>query len=242
MEALFAPSDFKKYFYACLILAAFCFMGALLAISTSGYGNIIEQSIVGTGDLYTRHDSASASDLASVENATVAYEAKREWLAGESEQTFSSSFLVSGASPKGGYRNQYVVKSSGAGYKHIYRATQISGDFAGQGDISLTIGEDGSERLDSLVLMDSRNGNATFQGRIYSSEGGRPITAEESDAVGKFLVRSYLNITTPLTGPDNWLGFCESLNKLIDPAVAPGIYVAPPGYELDSTGNLKKKE
>lgn len=242
MEALFAPSDFKKYFYACLILAVFCFAGAILAISTSGYGNVIEQSISGRGDLYTRHDSQSASDLASVENASLFYEAKREWGSADDTQTLSSSFIVSGAQASGGYRNQYVVKSSGAGYKHVYRATQISGDFAGSGEISLTIGEDGSESLDSLILMDSRSGNATFQGRIYGSEGGKPVTAEEMDAVGQLMIRSYLNVSEPLTGPDNWLGFCESLNKLIDPAIAPGIYVAPPGYELDPTGNLKKKE
>lgn len=204
-----------------------------------GDANVIEQSISGRGDLYTRQDSKSASDLASVENATMVYEAKREWASPDDAQTFASSFIVSGASTKSGYRNQYVVKSSGAGYKHVYRATQISGDFAGSGEVSLTIGEDGAESIDSLILMDSRSGNATFQGRIYGSEGGKPVTAEEMDAVGKFLIRSYLNITEPLTGPDNWLGFCESLNKIIDPAVAPGIYVAPPGYVLDETGNLR---
>lgn len=242
MEALFAPSDFKKYFYACLILAVLCFVGALLAISTSGYGNIIEHSIVGTGDLYTRHDSQSASDLASVANSTVVYEAKREWEGTSTAQTFSSSFIVSGASAKGGYRNQNVVKSSGAGYKHVYRATAITGEFSGRGEVSLTLGEDGAESLDSLILMDSRQGNATFQGRIYSSENGKPVTAEESDAVGRFMIRSYLNITEPITTPAGWLDFCASLDNLIDPKIAKNVYVAPPGYVLDETGNLKKKE
>lgn len=242
MDKLFSPEDIRKYFYASCFLAIICLLAVVYLVGTSGLGNTIEQSLIGRGDVYSRHDSTSASDLASVVNATVAYEVTRKWEGSGPAQTFSSSFIVSGASTKGGYRNQYIVKSSGAGYKHVYRATQISGDFSGSGTVSLTIGEGGAESLDSLILMDSRNGNATFQGRIYSSEGGRPITAEETDAIGQLLVRSYLNITQPLTGPDNWLGFCDSLNKLIDPAIAPGIYVAPPGYVLDSTGNLKKTE
>jgi hypothetical protein len=239
---LFTPEDIRKYFYTSCFLAIICLILALVAIGESGYANTIEQTIIGKGDIYTRHDSQSASDLASAINSTLVYEAKREWTGESESQQFSSSFIVTGAQASGGYRNQYVVKSSGAGYKHVYRATQISGDFAGQGDVSLTIGEDGAESLDSLVLMDSRNGNATFQGRIYSSVGGRPITAEEMDAVGQLMIRSYLNISQTIDKPVGWLDFCGSLNRLIDPAVAPGIYVAPPGYVLDETGNLKKKE
>jgi hypothetical protein len=238
---LFTPEDIRKYFYASCFLAIICLIMALVAIGESGYGNTIEQSITGHGDLYTRHDSAHASDLASTVNSTVVYEEKRIWDVPDSPETFASSFIVSGASARGGFRNQYVVKSSGAGYKHVYRATQITGEFSGSGVVSLSIGEDGAESLDSLILMDSRNGNATFQGRIYSSQNGKPVTAEEMDAVGKLMIRSYLNISQPLIGPDNWLGFCESLNRLIDPAVAPGIYVAPDGYELDEKGNLVRQ-
>jgi hypothetical protein len=240
-DELFTLSDMRKYVYASVLLTIVALIGIILVLLSISGANIIEQSIVGTGDLYTRHDSASASDLASVVNSTVVYDAKREWESGSSPQTFSSSFIVSGATSKGGFRNQYVVKASGAGYKHVYRATAITGEFAGSGDVSLTLGEDGAESLDSLILMDSRNGNATFQGRIYSSEDGKPVTAEESDAVGRFMIRSYLNITQPLTTPQSWLDFCSSLDKLIDPKIAEGIYIAPPGYILDETGNLVKE-
>ena len=242
MDRLFTAEDIRKYFYASCILAIVCLLAIIYLVGTSGMGNVIEQSISGRGDLYTRHDSQSASDLASVENASLVYESKREWGSPDDAQTFTSSFIVSGAQASGGYRNQYVVKSSSVGYKHVYRATQISGDFAGSGEVSLTIGEDGAESLDSLILMDTRSGNATFQGRIYGNEGGKPVTAEEMDAVGKFLMRSYLNISQTTTTPEGWLDFCSGLNRLIDPAVAPGIYVAPDGYVLDKTGNLKKKE
>jgi hypothetical protein len=232
------PPTFLRYYYASVFLAIICFSCAIIAIGVSGYANIVEQSIIGTGDLYTRHDSASASDLASVSNATAVYESKLEWESGSKAQTFSSSFIVSGASSKGGFRNQYVVKASGAGYKHVYRATAISGEFAGSGEVSLTLGEDGAESLDSLILMDSRNGNATFQGRIYNSQSGRPVTAEEMDAVGRFVIRSYLNVSQPIVGPDNWLGFCESLDRDNILAHEGGFYVIPPGYKLDDRMKL----
>jgi hypothetical protein len=240
--------SFRKYFYIAivisgLLIASFvCLVGAILLMGGYVDANVVEQTIMGTGEIYTRHDSEHASDIASVVNSTVVYQAKQEWDVPGSPETFSTSFIVSGASADGGYRNQYVVKSSGAGYKHVYRATSISGDFAGSGEVSLSVGEDGSESLDSLILMDSRNGNATFQGRIYSSQNGRPITKEESDAVGKFLIRSYLNISQPITTTVGWLDFCSSLDRLIDPDVAPSIYVAPEGYELDKIGNLIKKK
>jgi hypothetical protein len=236
--------SFRKYFYIAIIISGLliasfiCLVGAILMMGGYVDANVVEQSIMGTGDLYTSHDTAHASDLASAVNSTVVYQAKHEWDVPGTPETFTSSYIVSGAQANGGFRNQYVVKSSGAGYKHVYRATAISGDFAGSGDVSLTTGGDGAESLDSLILMDSRSGNATFQGRIYNSQSGRPVTAEEMDAVGKFAIRSYLNVSQPITTPAGWLDFCAGLNKIIDPAVAPGVYTAPPGYAPDSTGNL----
>jgi len=220
---LFTPDDFKKYFYASLFLAVFCLILAIIAIGESGQANVIQQSIMGHGDLYTRHDSEGASDLAISDNATVVYQGTRNWESSSKEQTSSSSYIVSGA--QGGYQNQYVVKSSGAGYKHEYRATKIMGDFSGSSEISLTVNDDGAENLDSLILMD---GNATFQGRIYNGQSGKPITEEELDAVGDFVLRSYLNISEEITKPEDWLGFCDRMNRdmiLADEVGA--IYVLP---------------
>jgi hypothetical protein len=213
---IFTPDDFKKYFYASLFLAIICLILAIVAIGESGQANIIEQSIAGQGDLYTRHDSPEASDLAIAENASVVYQAARKWGTDVATQTFSSSYIVSGA--RGGYKNQYVVKASGAGYKHSYQATKITGDFSGSSEVSLTIGDDGAESLDSLILMD---GNATFRGRIYSTDKGRPLTAEEMDAVGKLMIRSYLNITQPITMPEGWLDFCNTFSDALPVSVGP---------------------
>jgi hypothetical protein len=236
--------SFRKYFYIAIIISGLliasfiCLVGAILMMGGYVDANVVEQSIMGTGDLYTSHDTAHASDLASAVNSTVVYQAKHEWDVPGTPETFTSSYIVSGAQANGGFRNQYVVKSSGAGYKHVYRATAISGDFAGSGDVSLTTGGDGAESLDSLILMDSRSGNATFQGRIYNSQSGRPVTAEEMDAVGKFVIRSYLNVSQPIIGPDNWLGFCQSLDRDNILAQEGGFYVVPAGYKLDDRKKL----
>jgi len=209
-------------------------------VSSTGEANIIDQKIIGSGDIYTRHDSESASDLASAVNSTVSYEATRTWDDEESSQKFTTSFIVFGAQSSGGYRNQYVVKSSGAGYKHVYRATAITGDFSGSGEITFSVGEDGAQNLDSLVIMDSRAGNATFQGRIYNVQTGKPITAEETDAAGRFIIESYLNVSQPIKTPEDWLGFCESLDKdvILDKTSPSGYYIIPDGYKLDDNGNL----
>ena len=225
----FTPDDIKKYFYASCMLAVFCLLLAILAISQSGEANTIQQTIVGTGDLYTRHDASDSSDLAIVDNATVRYEGDRNWgNSGDDPKTLDSSVIVSGA--KGGYQNQYRIESSAIGYKHSYTATQIYGDFSGSGEISITVDDAGATNLDSLVLMD---GNATFKGRIYSSGAGKPITSEETDAIGQFIIRSYLNITEPIEQPDDWLGFCDSLNRdiILDDEFG-AIYILPENTSL----------
>jgi hypothetical protein len=184
-------------------------------VSGPAEANTISQKITGTGDVYTRHGTTEAFDQASAVNSTVYYEMNTHWDDNTPGRTFETSFIVVGATSKGGFRNQYVVKSAGAGYKHVYRVTAITGDFVGSGDISLTFGEDGAPSLDSFILMDSRSGNATFQGRITKSVNGRPsnINSEDTDAVGKLLIESYLNITQPIKEPEDWLAFCEALNE-----------------------------
>lgn len=243
VEPLLSATDFRRYFYTCLILAFICFAAAIVSISSSGYANVDELSIMGHGTIDARHASKSAADTAMIQNATVVYEAKREW-GGGSKETLSSSFIVSGASPDGGYRNQYVVKGAGAEHKVEYRATQISGDFSGNGEIVVTATEYDTGpggTLESTINMDSRNGEATFQGRVYNAVEGRPATIEELDAVGQFVLRSYLNISYVPEGPEDWLGFCAATNRdmILDTSVPTGIYIAPPGYYVGEDGQLR---
>jgi len=205
-ETFLTPPDFRKYFYASLILAVFCLVGALIAVSSSGSGNLFEETISGQGTVDHGTYSKHGSDRALAEDAEVVYQMKREW--GGEDQTFLTSFTVTGA--RGGYKNQYVVKASGADYKHTYQATQITGNFTGSGASVVTV-ETGIESIDSLVLMD---GNATFRGRIINGQTGKPVTESETDAVGQFFIRSYLNISKPPKTVEDWLAFCSELDDL----------------------------
>lgn len=211
---LFTPEDIRKYFYASCILAFICFILALITIGQSGQANLIEEKFSGIGQFDHSSYSKSASDRAMSDGGAIAYDMSRDWL-NESAQTFSTSFIVSGAG--GGYKDQYVVKASGAGYKHTYQATKISGDFSGSGESTVSM-ETGVQSLDSLVLMD---GNATFRGRIINGQTGRPATEAEMDAVGEYILRSYLNISEPIKTPEDWLGFCATFSDALPASVGP---------------------
>ena len=221
---LFTPDDFKKYFYASCFLAIFCLILAIIAIGQSGQANVIEEKFSGIGQFDHSSYSKSASDRAMSDGGAIAYEMSRNWK-NESAQTFSTSFIVSGAG--GGYKDQYVVKASGAGYKHTYQATKISGDFAGSGESTVSM-ETGVQSLDSLVLMD---GNATFRGRIINGQTGRPVTEAEMDAVGEYVLRSYLNISEEIKTPEDWLGFCASFSDALPASVGPVKLVPENGTE-----------
>jgi len=230
------PSDLSKHEVFMLMLTACLVAGAVMVIGLAMFGcaNLIEEKFTGVGQFDHSSYSKSASDRA-MSTGTMAYEMSRNWK-NESAQTFSTSFIISGAG--GGYKDQYVVKASGAGYKHSYQATKISGDFSGSGESTVSM-ETGVQSLDSLVLMD---GNATFRGRIINGQTGRPATEAEMDAVGEYIFRSYLNISDEIKEPDDWLGFCDRMNRdmiLADEVGA--IYVLPEnnsrynyGYDAES--------
>jgi hypothetical protein len=219
---------------------------ALFILSLSGgspgEANIAELSLLGSGNMQVRTDSKTAADFASAEGATVAYESAYKWGVKDEPESLSSSFLISSASEDGKWKNAYRVKGSGAGHKVDFTATKITGDASFAAELTLSATEAKTPSFDSVIEFDTRDGNATISGRVYNRTAGRPATLQELDAVGKFLLNHHLNVSEPEITPDNWLGFCDSLNRLIDPAIAPGIYIAPVGYELDESGNLVKRE
>ncbi len=230
---------FRFCFFLSLSLAAVYLALFILSLGgTSGQANIAEFSLTGSGNMQARTDTKTASDFASAQDANVDYDSIYKWGMKDEPESLSSSFLISSASEDGKWRNAYRIKGSGAGHKIDFKATKISGDASFASEITLSATEAGGENFDSVIEFDTRDGNATISGRVYNSTAGRPATMQELDAVGKFLLKHHLNVSEPEITPDNWLGFCESLNRLIDPAIAPGIYIAPDGYALDETGNL----
>ncbi len=233
-DEIMTSGDFKKYFWASAFLAVICFLAAVVAVSSSGYADVLKTTVAGDGDLYVRHDFRESADLASVANASVAYNYDRTWEGANDPVETHSQFLVIGAPASGGFRNQYVVKTSGVGHKTVYRATALSGDFQGELDFKLTTTAAASEDLKpgeemvSQISMDTTFGNGTIQGRVWTQDGdiNRPATKEELDAVGKFMVNHYLELSEPPETYDDWLSFCASVDRDVI-AAYPGVYIEP---------------
>ncbi|MFA5457725.1 MAG: hypothetical protein WC261_08865, partial [Synergistaceae bacterium] len=220
MTKLFTPEDIRKYFYASCILAGLAFIAILYVVGTSGSANTLDTSMVGTGTMNYRHDSEHSADIAMAENASIMYDYSRTWGQDVPMETAKSQFVVTSA--QGGYKTQYAVKGSGADHKVDYRATKISGDASFASEITLTATEAGGESFDSMIWFDTRDGLATIQGRVYSSENGRPATIEELDAVGKYLLNTHLNVSNEPIVQESWLNFCEGLDQ--DVNMPDGIY------------------
>ncbi|OPY54715.1 MAG: hypothetical protein A4E48_00294 [Methanosaeta sp. PtaU1.Bin060] len=222
MSDFLTPEDIRKYAYASGFLAIICFLAIAYMVAIGGSGNNIDSSLIGTGTMDYRHDSEHSSDRAMANNATIIYEYSRSWGRGLSTETMASNFIVS--SGQGGWKTQYAVKGTGAGHKVDYRATKISGDASFASEISLTAVE-GSENFDSVIQFDTRDGNATIQGRVYNSTAGRPATIEELDAVGKYILNTHLNVSLKPITPEDWLEFCGMLDQ--DVNMPDGIYILP---------------
>lgn len=179
-------------------------IGVLIFAGEKGYCNTLEESFFGSGTIDHRSISSdeAVADRASTKDAnSIAYESTKKW--GNGPQTLDTSFVVTGS--KGGYQDTYMVTSKAAGYGHTYEARKIKGDFSGSGNLITT-----ETTLDSLILMD---GNATFRGRVINGQTGRPVTESEMDAVGKMVIRSYLNVSKPINTTEGWLDFCMGVEQ-----------------------------
>lgn len=238
MEIL-GPADFKKYFYASLILALICLFGALLAIGSSASGNSLVSSVIGMGDVQIRHDFEDIADYASAKNSTISYSVGILWGVA-SAQTIDSNYHISARYAD--RKNAYRITGNGADHSIKYTAEKISGEADFANKITYDITESGNEQFDSVIKFDTRDGNATISGRIYNSVEGRPATLEEANLVGQFLIEEHLNVSRPAITPDNWLGFCDSINSdmILDKNIPDGIYLLPENtsmYDYILAGN-----
>lgn len=231
-EVVFTSRGYWKYFWVSVGMALMCAILAGMAFWGSAT-NVLEQTVTGDGSMYSRHDWKESSDLASAVNSSVYYDYDRTWGWDNDSIEVNSEFNVFGAQDEGGFRNQYRVQTSGAGYKTTYQATQLTGEFQGKMVLNLETTAAKSEDLApgeemvSEITMDTTYGNGTIQGRVRTAdELGRPVTREELDAVGKFMVRSYLELSKPPETYDDWLSFCASVDKEIN-ATYPGVYIEP---------------
>lgn len=197
-------------------------IGLMVLFAFFGDANVVEHSVSGSGTIDDTTMTRHSYDRAMAENASfVMYETKRNW--DESTNTFTSSFIVEGV--RGGYRNKYEVRSYGAGYKHEYVATKITGSFSGSASSDVIKLGVGTESHDSLIIMD---GNATFRGKIVTQDNiGRPVTVADYREIGWMTIRSYLSINQTPAKPDDWLAFCNEVNTTL-----------PKGFGIVYTGSV----
>ncbi len=205
---------FTKRFMAAFLAFTIVLTGVSLIFAHFGLANHIYQSITGSGsiDFSTGSSKSMTSDRALADNAKyVSYTSTRKWgedLDGDGveEEVLESEYVITVGDPGSPYRNQYKVKAKSALHSHEYTATQITGNFTGSANFVTT-----KTTQSSLILMDSRNGSATFRGRIINGTTGRPVTEAEADAVGKFFVESYLEISLKAPAPYDPLGLCKEI-------------------------------
>ncbi|MCX8207989.1 MAG: hypothetical protein N3G75_09230 [Methanothrix sp.] len=194
--------DFRKYKYFAVLMACICFAGAVIAGA-----NIIQTAVSGSGKFFVQHNFQESGDIAGTKSGDIAYSYERHW--DRQTATGRSMFIVTGAT--GSYEDQYVVRGSAAGTKVEYRVEKLFGDFSGSQEIKVIIEDSGEENFDNLILL---KGNATYYGKIRTVDKmGRPLDAETLFGIGEFVVRSYINVSSEIQKPEDWLAFCDEVSE-----------------------------
>jgi hypothetical protein len=211
---LYSERVFRTVFFGCLLMVAFCLACAILSVSLSGpgQGNILKETFNGRGYADIQDNFGTSSSRVSIQNANISYEVTNTWANGDNKDEQISYVEISGAHAGSKFKNRVEIRSKGAGYAHYWGAFGIRGNFSGRSEITVITGSEANPaQLDSLIIMDGEN--ATFQGRVYNSEKGRPATKSEVELAGSFVFESYLNVTDIPKTPEDWLGFCGEVSK-----------------------------
>ncbi|MBT0160598.1 hypothetical protein G4O51_11520 [Candidatus Bathyarchaeota archaeon A05DMB-2] len=194
--------DFRKYKYLSILLALLCAVSALLATA-----NLLETDVTGTGKSYIQHDFVQSGDIASTKNGSIVYKYSAEW--DTNVRNTKSVFVVQGA--RGTYEDQYVVWGSAAGEVVEYRITKLFGEFQGSQDTKIVVVPGEDEQFVNLILV---RGNASYEGRVRAfDKKGHPLDQETLFAIGDYALRNYINISKPIEKPEDWLGFCDEIER-----------------------------
>ena len=198
-------------------------LGAYYGHSLDSFTN----SIVGSGSGEQRTNINGAMDVMSF-NGNVVYKLTATWTDGTTPLDFESSVSMETTGKHNGmpYTNRYSVAlySSRDGKLHKLEATGIKGNFTGSASFVIT-----DISLDSVIVMDSRTGNATFDGKLINTRGAKhPITTSEVSLIGNLIIQQEYNMSVD-PAPTDPEDFCSSLNVdvlKVDPTLG-GIYTAP---------------
>jgi hypothetical protein len=63
------------------------------------------------------------------------------------------------------------------------------------------------------------DGNATFRGRVINGQTSKPVNEAELEAVGEFVIRSYLNVTEKPKTYEDWLQFCNTFSEALPASI-----------------------
>lgn len=219
-------------------------LGSFVLWAFLGSSDYYKQSIIGFGSLDTRSQFGETTDIASVANGQIVWKETATWTGGKKTITdlkLESSYEVEVEAARGNtgglpFSTRYSVAVYSQGYAHKLSAYDITGIFSGNARVVTT-----EVTLDTVFAMDSRNGNATFEGKVINTRGQKhALTEKDTLAIGKFVINEELSITDPQELPEDPLAFCESLNRdvITDKTVPTGVYFAPIGYTVDENGML----
>lgn len=233
-------SEFKKYFWASVILAIIAAIGTVIAIGSTGQS---AQITTFTNDIESADGSFEQRnqfmDAKSIVSGTGAYKYKLE--AKMSDGTvlkYSESIDMTVVTEVKGrpVSNRYDVQiyNDATGYKHKMEARKIDGPFTGKAEFVST-----ETSIDSMIFME---GNATFKGYLVNqSTGMHPVSESETYAICYNAIRQYLNSTTTakIKNQQGWLNFCNEWNGL-SPIAREGTWIIPEGYYLNDELLLKE--
>jgi hypothetical protein len=239
---------FRLGFYTSLLaiglLAAILIMSAGTALP--GEANYVKTSVTGSGDGSSLHEGRLGEET-SFKNGTIDYRYSKVWDTPETVEAQDSEFslVTEGRSYWNKYRTWTDKRIAGSHEMEI-RVSSIEGSFYAKNGMNITLNEaDGTEEFVSTLLLDTMQGNATISIDVIRWEGaayggvsqndtnetklgetvGKPVTLEELDYVGKFVIEQVVELKEPLKEPGDWLGLCASLDdKLPD-----GYIVRPSG-------------
>jgi hypothetical protein len=241
MSITFDEKTFRRIFYACYIALAVAVACAILSATTvvpSESSIYVKESFTGTGSGSTLHEGRLA-ESSGFRNATVSYSYDKT-VTDSGSQDQNVEFMMAGGD--GSYWNFQRVWTDKqiAGHNSLdIRVGQISGSYYGKSGmkISYDVANASEEEFESSITIDTRDGNASLQfdviqwqgagepipqyddksGNFTGYEGGeslgKPVSISEIDLVGQFLVEQLVQLKAPPEDKDDWLEFCNTLDK-----------------------------
>lgn len=191
---------------------------------------LLEGTTSGDGTLDHEINGAAQSSRVMAYKSEGIEETYRKVETDKVEYADSSSTLdvsVSMDNAGGTRRTKFVFRQKGAGVGQNIEFHDAKGAFSADAVGYLGVSDDGTVSFDMTYAI---NGSSLgFEAIIIDARTGKQITLDRLAGIGKFNIQRHLNVTTPVSTPESWLGSCEDMNKDIynDPTIAGSIFVMP---------------